>query len=231
MNLASELVRDFQRQLSDVTALAGTVLDLSPEQRERLERLRSELEQEKSRLIADLNGRYADRVREALDADQGDLYDGVLETLRELATEAADASEELRQALGREAAAPAGVGRYVLSGDPAEFLHLSPEKQGKLQELREAMHRALHEALQQRVAPERRADPEAWRQQREQFRAARQEAEAEYEAARAELLTPEQRERLERIEAAIERHNGRVREARRRASARLLELLAPDAPE
>jgi hypothetical protein len=226
VGLAMDLITGAERHLEDAPGLAARVLPLSPEQREHMGHLSLELAKERSRLLAQLSQTYAEEVREALTAEQAESYDGVLGVLRTLEEEAAAARREFLESLSTDGRIRAeAAGRYIITGDATDFLDLSEEKRSKVRQLRAAMRESLRSALQQRVEAEDRIDLEAWRERRTAFREATERAQAEFEEQLSALLSPEQRERLAAIEAAAERHNGRIREARRKATADLLRLL------
>jgi hypothetical protein len=212
VGLAMDLITGSERHLGDAPGLAARLLTLSAEQRQHIGHLSLELARERAQLLAQLSRTYEGKVREALTPEQAELYDGVLAVLRELGEETAAARREFLESLSTDGRVRAeAAGRYLITGDPTE--------------LRVAMRESLHSALQQRVEPEERTDLEAWRERRTAFREAGQKAQAEFEEQLSAVLSPEQRERLAQIEAAAERHNGRVREARRKATADLLRLL------
>jgi hypothetical protein len=226
VGLAMDLITGSERHLGDAPGLAARLLTLSPEQREHIGHLSLELAKERARLLAQLSQTYADKVREALAPEQAELYDGVLAVLRRLGEETAAARREFLESLSTDGRVRAeAAGRYLITSDPTDFLDLSEEERSKVRQLRVAMRESLRSALQQRIEPEDRTDLEAWRERRTAFREAAQKAQAEFEEQLSAVLSPEQRERLAEIEAAAERHNGRVREARRKATADLLRLL------
>lgn len=226
LELTSELIPGFERALNDVTGLAEQVADLSPAQREHILQLALQQEEEKARMLRELNEAYADRVREVLTDRQRELYDGVLAVLTELSAETVAAREEFLAAAGQEAS-PRAVMRSRRMGviDPTDFLALDEQTRGELERLRGRMQRSLHDALQQRMNREAGNDPEAWQERRERFRQAQKRARDEFRQQRDAILSPEQRTRLAQIEAAAGPFNRRIREARRAATVRLVELL------
>jgi len=210
---------------ANAVELAGRLVRLSPAQRAQFAALARELEDEKAAALAELNEVYADKVREALDPAQRARYDGVLAVLAEMEAELTAARTEFGAAAG--AASPAELPpRHVPIADAAEFLSLGEPKRAELYRLREALHAAVQDALlgglDGRDVP---ADPDAWRERRKQFAEAREKAQADYRAGLEALLSPDEREQLERIEQAADAYNRRLREARRQAAAGLLEVL------
>jgi hypothetical protein len=229
VELSSELVGGLLTAVPDATDWPARVLVLSPEQLDRLAQLSLAQADDRAKLLRELNRTYAGRVRDVLTEPQRQAFDAVLEVLDKLSAEASAARKEFLEAVaeGRPDWRLASLlsRTPIAVADPTEYLGLSEDKRRELERLRDETAAALHDALQQRMDREGWADPEAWRQRRQEFRQAQQKAQADYEARRNALLSPQEREELARIEAAVAGYQDRLRAARREATAKLIELL------
>jgi len=229
VELSSELVGGLLTAVPDATDWPARVLVLSPEQLDRLAQLSLAQADDRAKLLRELNRTYAGRVRDVLTEPQRQAFDAVLEVLDKLSAEASAARKEFLEAVaeGRPDWRLASLlsRTPIAAADPTEYLGLSEDKRRELERLRDETAGALHDALQQRMDREGWADPEAWRQRRQEFRQAQQKAQADYEARRNALLSPQEREELARVEAAVAGYQDRLRAARREATAELIELL------
>jgi len=217
---------------TDVTGLAPRLLDLSPEQRAAIGRLAVEQGQQRATLLTKLSDAYAEKVRAVLTEQQRGVYDGALSTLKVFADETAAAQREFADAI--QAAVPGASippEFRIVTADPAELAGLSAEKRRSLQRHRDSLNKALHDALQQRLTRQAMTDTAAWQEHHRQFREAQQKAQSDFDAQRAALLSPEERARLDKVEAAISKYSDRVRQARHKAAARLLTLMGVPATE
>ncbi len=217
-----ELIARYEERMQDVTGLAEELLDLTGEQRQRLEGLRRQQREERTDLLEKLRERYAAKVGETLTAEQRKTYAGVLSTLDELKEEISAA----RRAFLREIGGDARVDlESPATADPSRLLEISKEKRSQLLKLRLERHQSLGQALSSLPEKETLNDPEAWRNYRERYRKLQEEATRNYEKALKELLTPEQFQKLQKVQAAMDDYRRRVREARRQAYAGVHALL------
>lgn len=220
-----ELIAEFEQGTGDAVALAQAALDLSEPQQRQVRDLAARREEEIAEWMAQLRQRYAREVRGVLDEQQTSRYDAVLGALQGLADSIADARAELIQELGADEALE-GVPRDQLHlSDPTQFLDMSEETRAALLELRLRTHQELSEAIQQLPDPETLKEPEAWKEYREQYRQAQRDVQERFEADRAEILNPEQIERLQQVQAAIETYRERVQQARRETFQTIYRLL------
>ncbi len=220
-----ELIADFEEGMGDAVSLARAALDLTEPQQKQIRALAARREEEIARWMTELRHRYAGEVREVLEEEQAARYDAVLSALEDLSERIADARAELMEELGAADALDEVPGDRLHLSDPTEFLELDEETRTALLELRLRTHRELSEIVQDLPDPETLKDPDAWRQYRERYRQSQQKVQDRFEAERAELLTPEQLERLEQLRGAVETYRQRLQQARRETFQTIYRLL------
>ena len=99
------------------------------------------------------------------------------------------------------------------------------KKRRQLRRLRLELQSSLGEALRKGLDRDKWQDPEAWREHTKQYREAVKKARERFEAERKGVLSAEQFQRLQEIEAAAERYRRRLQQARRETYGRLHRLL------
>jgi len=211
----ARLLADPRRPLElDPVALSAHLFRLEEGRKAELDRLAREREEEKRRLIDELNARYVEKVKVILTDEERRKLEGVLGALQVLRDELQRARDELAAGAGEEVAADA----RLVAAQPAmlivRFLDLTPEQKARLTELQRGKAMALAQAQRAMKRPAAGDDREAWRQYREELRAATDQANEDYEAQVRQLLTPEQADQLAQIELALDAYRQRVQTAR-----------------
>lgn len=138
-----------------------------------------------------------------------------MEALLKFRATIAQATAELAGEGGPEFAALGREGRLTTGKGLLRFLGLSARQNAELDRLEAQRLAALREGQKGVRMPPDTKDANAMREYREAVRAARAEADAQYEKDLAQLLTDAQREKLTRLEEAVRKFQERKGEAQR----------------
>ena len=213
--LAPQLLRKAYAQPENPMEVCALMFDLSAEQREQVARLAAEHELEMSRRAAEVDTAYVEKLGALLDGQQAQEFSKAMEALLKFRATIAQATAELAGEGGPEFAALGREGRLTTGKGLLRFLGLSARQNAELDRLEAQRLAALREGQKGVRMPPDTKDANAMREYREAVRAARAEADAQYEKDLAQLLTDAQREKLTRLEEAVRKFQERKDDAQR----------------
>ena len=205
------------------------LFDLSEDQKAEMQELAEQRRQERQRITADLNAKYGEKAEAVLTDAQKQQYQTVkaaLERYRDAVREAADG---LREVGGQQLWERAGKG-YVRGGaDLVHCMKLSDEQRKKLHESMGERRKAMEEARKGMKPPTDRQDKEAMKKFYEQHKAMMENYERETEAEVDKLLTPEQREQMQKMKEAVQGFNEKVKQAQKAYHEEMKQAVRPTA--
>ena len=195
--------------------LSRQVFDLDEDQKEQLNDLAEQRNVEARELIKKLNEKYNDRAEMALNAGQKQRFDAITAALRDFRSKIMAALENLEEVGGEplvEWGRRAGRGGQANLSD---VLDLTEQQRRQIKQL-ESESRAAQKQAQQGVArPTDRTDKEAMRAYRQQLKQAFQKIQQDYKQKVETLFTPEQQEKLEEVQQAMQQYAQAVKQAQR----------------
>lgn len=199
----------------NMLSLTRQVFDLDEEQKQEFNELAEQRNVEARRLIKQLNERYNERAEAALDADQKQTYDAIASALEDFRTKVLAALEDLEEVGGKPLAEwgrRAGRGQQL---DVQDLLDLNEEQQKKMQQYETESRAAQQKARQSVARPQDRTDEEAMRQYQQQIKQDFQQIQQDYKQKVEKLFTPEQQQRLQEIQRAVQQYANTVKQAQR----------------
>jgi hypothetical protein len=228
MVLTWKLIANVSDARQDAGALALEAFDLTADQAAAVRDLGRQQAEEKARLLAELAKKYAGKVREALDEAQKTRYDAVLAALDGLADAESTARDAFVKAAGlspeQAAALPSG---YVPTSDLARYLDVDEPTRARLAALQAESDAAQEKALLGGLDTSKWQDVETWRQHREDFAKAQQQARDQYQKGLAAALPPDQVKKLNALETAADQYRQALDDARQKAYQALYAALLP----
>jgi len=210
---AKELARSEMAYEKDPVEACSRLFDLSAEQKTKFRDLGQQREAERRKLVLDLNDRYADKVKEVLTDEQKPLFEKVLAALKTYRDTVRAAGDELKAAVGPAVFAEVVAGRKEVGPEMVRFLDLTAEQQGKMKEIQGAREKAMEEARKSIQQPADKNDKAAMEKFNQDKKAAEDKARADVKDKINNILTPEQRQQLEKIQAAVQTFNDKVKQA------------------
>ena len=189
-------------------------IPLSEEQEKQVDELAARRKREQAKLIAELDSKYADKVKDVLTPEQQQQYALVMAALEHYRAVIDDATAEMVAAVGPKMASLAATGWLKRGGDLIWALELTPQQKEAVGEISREMHEAWKKAREAIQRPADMKEPDAWRAYSEQLKAATDKLQAEVAEKRRALLTPEQTGQLKKLEAAVEVFGQKIRAAR-----------------
>ena len=198
----------------NMLSLSQKVFDLSDQQKEELNEMANQRNEEARNLIKQLNKKYNDRAETALNPDQKEKYQVVNDALRDFRAKVLAAMEDLEKVGGENLAQWGRSGGRGDQLDISELLDLSEEQQKKMKQYREESRTAQQEARKTVNPPKDRQDKEAVQRYRQQMQQAYQKIQQDYQAKVQKLFTPEQQKKLEEVQQAMQDYATKVKKAR-----------------
>jgi Spy/CpxP family protein refolding chaperone len=198
----------------DVIRACGEMFDLTPDQKAAFDQIAQERTGERRKLLSDLNDKYAEKVKEKLAAEQKPIFEKIWAALNTYRASVRTAADELRAAVGEDVLRNAAGGRGEANPELLmRSVGLTAEQQGKVREAMEARDKTMAEARKSVQQPADRNDRAAVEKYRQDMKATEDKATADLKDAVNNLLTPEQRQQLEKIQTAIKTYSEKVKQA------------------
>jgi hypothetical protein len=210
----------------NMLSLSRQVFDLEEGQKDQLENLARERNTEARELIKQLNQKYNEKAEDVLKTDQKKEYEAISSALRDFRSKIEPALENLEEAGGKplvEWGRRGGRGKQLSIGD---LLDLTEEQQRKIKQYEKESRAAQKEAQQTVAPPQDRGDKEAVRQYRQELKRAFQKIQQDYKTKVETLFSPEQKQKLQEIQQAMQQYAQKVKEARREYTQQLKESLS-----
>ena len=204
---------------------AGFPLDAQKKQA--LAALQAEREQEKQKVLADLDNKFAQRAKtEVLAGDQVAQMDAVMAAGAECRAAVAAAAAELETAAGAKGAKSAAYEGQASVWGLVSAMDLNADQMAAVSKLRTDMGKAVEDAAAAVAKPADAKDKKAAEEHAAAVKAARDKVGAEYNAKLTALLNDQQKAELTKVQAAQAAYRAKIEAARKALTDKLAAAFA-----
>jgi hypothetical protein len=210
---------------TDPLAICSVLFSLSEEQKKGVEQLAAERGKQLEKMWEELNKQYAEKAKAVLTEAQRKAFDRAAEVLAKHRQTADAAEAALRETGGARLADRARMGLVRPGTSLVGYLELTPEQREAIRKLQMEALKELDKAREGAARPPATADKDANREYGEKITRIRDKAQADFDEKQKALLTPEQKEKLAKMDEALKAFLQKVEEAQKALQADLTEAL------